>query len=373
MSWEAKHCWENWTDHLGVLDTPAVACLHRTGVALLDVDAVPKPSMLALLDEAGVPYEEWDPATLATQVPSIDTGRFGPPKRLDDDAFWAQADGRLGAVFTPDAGFVDDPMLAAVNLADAARRRGVEFLFHREVVAVRHRGGRVAGLDLADGGRIDCPIVVNVAGPWSSMLNTLAGVGDDFTIAVRPMRQEVHHVSAPPGYNNGAVFGPCVADLDLGVYVRATPGDGMLIGGTEPDCDPLQWLDDPNQANPNPTPHMFETQVVRAARRFPGLAVPSRPRGIAGVYDVAEDWTPIYDRTALDGFYVAMGTSGNQFKNAPIVGRVMAEIIGAVEAGRDHDADPVCLVGAHTGLEIDLGAFSRKRGRNENSSMSVMG
>ena len=31
-----------------------------------------------------------------------------------------------------------------------------------------------------------------------------------------------------------------------------------------------------------------------------------------------EDWLPIYDRTYLDGLYVAIGTSGNQFKNAAI-------------------------------------------------------
>ena len=30
------------------------------------------------------------------------------------------------------------------------------------------------------------------------------------------------------------------------------------------------------------------------------------------MYDVSDDWIPIYDRTDLDGFYVAIGTSGNQ-------------------------------------------------------------
>src|SRR5690242_21426987 len=41
-----------------------------------------------------------------------------PPRRIDDDAFWADAAGQLGALWTPDAGYVDDPALAAVNLAD---------------------------------------------------------------------------------------------------------------------------------------------------------------------------------------------------------------------------------------------------------------
>jgi sarcosine oxidase, subunit beta len=79
------------------------------------------------------------------------------------------------------------------------------------------------------------------------------------------------------------------------------------------------------------------------------------------VYDVADDWTPIYDRTDRQGFYVAIGTSGNQFKNAPVVGRVLATLIDAVESGHDHDAEPVRLRLPRTGLEVDLGTFSRRR------------
>ena len=74
---------------------------------------------------------------------------------------------------------------------------------------------------------------------------------------------------------------------------------------------------------------------------MPGLTVPHRPTGIVGVYDASTDWTPIYDRTALPGYYVAMGTSGNQFKNAPVVGQLMAGLIAAVECGHDHDRDPL--------------------------------
>jgi glycine/D-amino acid oxidase-like deaminating enzyme len=183
------------------------------------------------------------------------------------------------------------------------------------------------------------------------------------------MRQEVHHVAAPPGYSRLDRLGPVISDPDLGIYLRADSGDAMLVGGAEPDCDPLDWIDDPDTANPNRTASLFETQVTRAARRFPELRIPSRPKGIAGVYDVTSDWTPIYDRTDLDGYYVAIGTSGNQFKNAPVVGRLMAAIITAVESG--HDA--VTYTCQHTGHAIDLGTFSRKREINPYSTGTVMG
>ena len=109
------------------------------------------------------------------------------------------------------------------------------------------------------------------------------------------------------------------------------------------------------------TREVYEAQLYRAARRLPGLTVPVRPVGICGIYDVSDDWSPIYDRTCVDGFYVAIGTSGNQFKNAPVVGEFLAELIRACESGHDHDRDPLRLTLAHTGLEVDLGAYSRRR------------
>ncbi len=373
-AWESRHHWENWSEHLGGgASAEPLARFRRTGMVMLDVPVAPRHRVLALFDRVGVPYEVWDAAMLAARVPGLDPGRFWPPKRLDDEAFWGEPDGQLGGFFTPDAGFVDDPQLAAINLADAARRRGVTFLFHRTLIEVRSSGGRVAGVELADGDRIDTPVVVNAAGPWSSALNRLAAVGADFTVSVRPMRQEVHHIPAPPGFSDGERLGPVIADLDLGIYLRAASGDGLLVGGTEPACEPLQWLDDPDEANLSPSLALFEAQVTRAARRFPDLRVPVAPRGIAGVYDVTSDWTPIYDRTSLDGFYVAIGTSGNQFKNAPLAGRFLVAIINAVEEGHDHDTDPVRYVGNYTGVEINLGSFSRKRPVNTSSSGTVMG
>ena len=70
----------------------------------------------------------------------------------------------------------------------------------------------------------------------------------------------------------------------------------------------------------------------------PMLGVPNSLRGVVDLYDVTEDWAPIYDKTVLPGFYVAIGTSGNQFKNAPVVGKMMTKLIQECEAGRDHDA-----------------------------------
>ncbi|XTZ17509.1 hypothetical protein ACQSSU_09155 [Micromonospora echinospora] len=56
-----------------------------------------------------------------------------------------------------------------------------------------------------------------------------------------------------------------------------------------------------------------------------------------------------------------------------IVGQLMTELINQVEYGVDHDASPVRFRAPHTGLEIDLGVFSRRRSRNTANSGTVMG
>ncbi|MER7579562.1 FAD-dependent oxidoreductase [Kitasatospora sp. NPDC097691] len=369
-AWEAQHLWTSWPDHLRATGHRPLAAFHRTGAVLLDSPDVAPSEVAALFDRAGVPYERWDTPTLRGRVPGIDPGRYWPPKPVDDDAFFAGPSGELGALFTPDAGYVDDPQLAAQNLADAAVELGTDFLFHRTVVAVDRQADRVTGIRLADGARIAAPVVVNAAGPWSGGLNRLAGVGSDFTIGVRPLREEVHQV-AVGGHAAGPA--PVVADLDLGTYLRPASGGHLLVGGTEPDCDPHEWIDDPDLADPRPTAQRFRAQVTRAARRFPEIGVPGRPLGVAGVYDAADDWTPIYDRTALDGYYVAMGTSGNQFKNAPLVGRLLTALIDLVEAGHDHDGDPVRYRCEHTGSVVDLGSFSRRRPVRPDPARTVMG
>ncbi len=377
-AWESAQRWADWAGHLGLDGTRApetdvegsteghgpLATFVRCPMLFLEPPDFPRMDATILLSTVGVPFEVLDEDELTHRYPVLDTGRFHPPRRPDDPKFGHGPFGRLDAVLTDGGGFIDDPGLAAVNLADAARRHGCEVRLRTEVVGVpRTPSGRVAGVALADGMVIEAPVVVNAAGPWSAGLNRMAGVfagPEDGAVANRPMRQEVHVVEAPTGFglDDG---GAMVADLDLGYYTRPQAGGTLLVGGVEPDCDPLEWVDDPDEVAPAPTVTCFEAQVWRLARRLPDLAVPHRPTGLTGVYDVTPDWVPIYDRTSLDGFYVAIGTSGNQFKNAPLVGQVVRDLVDACEAGHDHDADPVTTWCDRIDRPLDLGAFSRLR------------
>jgi glycine/D-amino acid oxidase-like deaminating enzyme len=368
LAWESFHCWKNWPDYLGKKQE-RYSKMIDVGVVMLDAPVISGEKTSQLFDAVGIPYEVWNSNDLSKNINGIDVGKYWPPKKLADDAFWEDAKNSLGAIFTPNGGYIDDPLLATQNLAEAAISAGVSFRFKSKVTAILKEGNKVNGVELDGTEKIFADIVINAGGPWSNRINELAGVGQDFTIAVKPMRQEVHQITDPISL----LSGPIIGDLDLGIYMRSTPTGATLIGGTEPECDRLDWVDDVEAVNLNRTKELFEAQVTRAARRFPALKIPNTASGIAGIYDVAADWTPIYDRTECDGFYVAIGTSGNQFKNAPMVGKLMAALIDAVSAGQDHDADPVRVRATHTGNEINLAAFSRKRLFNAENTGTVMG
>ncbi len=305
-------------------------------------------------------------------MPILDSGIYGPPCRPDSDEFWADAKGQLsGGLFCPEAGYVSDPQLATHNLQRAAEATGGEFRFSAAVVGIDQNGGRVTGVRLDDGSTVSTKIVVNVAGPHSFLVNQMAGVYDSMNIKTKALRHEVHHAPAPSDYDfehNG--FN--VADDDGGIYFRPEVGNHILIGSTDPDCDSQEWVD-PDDYDTEVSAEQWEAQVLRLNRRIPTAGVPHDKKGVVDLYDVSDDWMPIYDRTDLDGFYVAIGTSGNQFKNAGVAAHCMAELIEAVESGHDHDNDPVKVEGRYTGLLLDLATYSRNREVNEQSSMSVHG
>jgi sarcosine oxidase, subunit beta len=371
LAYEGYHYWLHWAEHLGLPAGTELARYRETGAVVIKTDEnhnlVP---VCAMMTGLGIPFEDWDAARLRRELPYYDLVRYHPPRRPDDPAFGDGSGELAGAILFPTCGYVNDPQLAARNLQQAGEARGGRFRFNAKVVEIRRDGGRVQGVTLADGTAIDAPVVVNVAGPHSSVVNRMAGVEGEMSVRTRPLRQEVAYVPAPAGVDYSA-RGLICADADVGCYWRSDTGNKLLIGGMEPPCDPLEWAD-ADDWNRELT-EQWTAQVYRTALRIPTLPIPQQAQGIAALYDVSDDWIPIYDRSSLAGYYMAVGTSGNQFKNAPLAGVLMAELIGACEGGHDHDRDPVKVVGRYTGFGIDLGFFSRLREINRESSFSVLG
>ena len=329
---------------------------------------------MRLHDELGIPYEIWTREKLLKRMPHFVDDSFYPPRRPEDPRFHDLPEGKIegSILYFPNDGYINDPGLAAHNLQRAAESEGAAFRFNARVVAIRRDPKGVMGVTLKDGSRIDAPVIVNAAGPCSAWINRMADVADKMNIKTRPLRHEVHVIPSPEAFSY-ETHGMVVGDDDVGVYHRPETGNLILVGSEDPPCDEKNWADDPDAFDREATLAQYQAQTYRLAKRIPDLRIPNNPRGLADLYDVTGDWIPVYDRSDLNGFYLAIGTSGNQFKNGPAIGLVMAELIHAVENGYDHDASPLQIPLNHVNITLNTGIFSRNREIIQDSSFSVMG
>ena len=373
MAREGYFYWLDWPKYLETRDDRGMAVYRNTGALVVKTETNKfLKHVMPSLDALGIGYVQVDPTDIDKYVPNADTRSYFPCRTMDDPAFGQPGPGSIkGAIWIPESGYVSDPQLSTHNVQVAAEAKGAVFRFNAEVVDILKQGGRVAGVEIKDLGAVHAPVVLNAAGPHSPIINAMAGVLEGMNIRTRPLKQEVCHVPAPEGVD-WERDGFLLSDGDIGCYSRPEVGNHILIGSEDPPCDQLEWVDDPDDYNKNFS-RQWTTQVLREAQRMPGLPVPNQPQGIVDLYDVTDDWLPIYDKSDLPGFYLAIGTSGNQYKNAPVVGKLMAELIHACENGRDHDSDPFPFYMAYTKRTCNVGFFSRRRKINPDSSFSVIG
>ena len=383
MAYEGFKYWLEWEKYLDYAkDEKGLAKYMNIGSILIKSKGHKWEVVKQNYDEVGVEYEEWDIEKIKRAVPILDLREFWPVKRPEDPAFFDEPSKMLeGALYCPEGGYVNDPALSTHNVMRAAEAKGAEFLFNAEVKKVSSKEGKVTGIVLGDGTAIDAGIVVNAAGPHSAKINKMAeGVWEQCNIKTKSLRHEVMYCPSPEEYDY-LNDGYHMSDGDVGCYCRPEAGNLFLIGSEDPECDSQEWVDadefyagkgGPGRDN-QLTDAQWKAQCYRLGRRLPSLQVPNQPNGVVDLYDCSDDWIPIYDKSDMKGFYMAIGTSGNQYKNAPVVGHMMACLIHECEKGLDHDRNPYRYKLPHIGRVLDIGFFSRNREINYNSSFSVNG
>jgi FAD-dependent oxidoreductase domain-containing protein 1 len=183
-----------------------------------------------------------------------------------------------------------------------------------EAVGFERRGGHIAAIRLAEGGRVACDIVVNAAGPWAGALAALAGID----LPVTPRRRSVYVFDCrerPAGM-------PLVIDPS-GLWFR--PEGAYTICGIPP-------VEDPDEPALEVEWERFETIVWPAlAHRVPAFAAVKLVGGWAGYYDynTIDQNGIVGPAFGLDNFILANGFSGHGLQQAPAVGRAVAEWITA--------------------------------------------
>jgi sarcosine oxidase subunit beta len=217
----------------------------------------------------------------------------------------------VGAAYCGQDG-IADPSGLTLGYAAAARRAGAEIRTGVAVTAVGIRDGRVTGVSTSDG-EVDAAVVVNAAGPWAGVLAATAGV----ELPLEPVPRNVVTTGLFPGSPHRRTL---VIDAETSFYFHRE-GDGVLMGMGRPNERP-SFDTTPDER------FIVEELLPTAVRVFPPLAEAGIAGTWAGLYEMTPDRHPIVgEAPGVGGLFLANGFSGHGFQHAPVVGKLLAELI----------------------------------------------
>jgi len=319
---DANVVFRNWSDYTGLVGPRAV--FHPIGVLwMLEDDPAAVEADRARLAAEGIDVVVLDADGVHELFPALSTCL--EPFDLTGEV---PHECRVGRAFLleRDSGYFD-PTGALADLAEAARNRGVDVRLHAEVVGVPVVGGRVRGVVLADGTRIDAGTVVNAAGPWCTRINAMAGL--DLAWELVPTRVQVLYRDLPPEVPRPL---PVVGDGSGGIYFRPEAGDQQIIAGSILEEDEREEAD-PDHYDLAADRSFVDVKIHALHHRIPSLPHRGIPSGMAGLYTVnRQDVLPVVGPTELEGFIVANGFSGHGFKESPMIGAMVARSITGTAA-----------------------------------------
>jgi sarcosine oxidase subunit beta len=240
----------------------------------------------------GVDVEVLTPHDVAELIPGVST------------------EGMLGATFGPRDG-IADPSGLTLGYATVARKAGAEIVTGAEVSAIDVSGNRVTGVSTSKGS-VSAPIVVNAAGPWAAPLAATAGV----ELLLEPIPRQVV-VTGP--FPHVPARRTLVIDADTTFYFHRE-GQGVLMGMGGRNEKPSYDITVDES-------FIADELLPTAISVFPPLEQADLRHRWAGLYEMTPDRHPIIGEAPVSGLYLANGFSGHGFQHAPIVGKLLAELI----------------------------------------------
>jgi sarcosine oxidase, subunit beta len=216
----------------------------------------------------------------------------------------------VGATFCSDDG-IADPSGLTQGYATLARRAGADLRLGVEAIAIEADGGAVTGVRTAEG-TISAPVVVNAAGPWAGVLAATAGV----LLPLEPIPRMVVTTGPFPGAPARRTL---VIDAATSYYFHKE-GDGVLTG--------MGGRDERPSFSTDVDVRFIEEELLpTAVRVFPPIEQAGLANMWAGLYEMTPDRHPIIGESPVGGLFLANGFSGHGFQHAPVVGKLIAELI----------------------------------------------
>ena len=277
-------------------------------------------------------------------IANVELGaRHGVPTRLIDEKEaralvpGLNTDGGVAFAYEENAGY-GDGYGSTVAFAARARDLGATVQQNMPAQAVLIENGRVTGV-VTPAGTIATRTVVNAAGPWADRVALMAGV-------VVPLKLELIEegvIKAPEG-EPYPIDTPSVYDFINGLSYRPEGAGQVMAEGNSYYKGPL----DPDAYPMKPSDAYIEDVAQRLERSMPRLGNGSVRGGWAGLLEGTPDFHPVLGAVpSVEGFLLCCGFSGHGFKEAPVTGRLIAELI--VDGKPSLDIAPLSIDRFRTG------------------------
>jgi sarcosine oxidase subunit beta len=284
------------------------------------------PMILRFTEEHGLPLDVWqdgylflvrDPGEWAAfraaaerqRALGVDA-RLLSPEEAEALSPGISLEAVVGATYCPDDG-IADPAGLTEGYATLARTAGATIELGTSVDGVLEQDGRVRGVRTSDG-KVEAPVVVNAAGPWAGTLAATVGI----RLPLEPVPRNVVTTGPFSGVPERRTL---VIDAATSFYFHRE-ADGVLMGMGAPE--------ERSSFDVAPDDRFIEERILpTAVRVFPPLADAGIRATWAGLYEMTPDRHPIVGPSPVEGFFLANGFSGHGFQHAPVVGKLLAEMI----------------------------------------------
>src|SRR6056297_183194 len=226
-------------------------------------------------------------------------------------------EGLTGAAYCPKDGFLN-PFKTTDAFYQAAKKLGVEFLTHTEVLKIKTNGKKIEKV-VTDQGDIITDTVVNAAGGYSKIVCDMVGVD-------LPVYSERHQILVTEPIE--PMQAPMVMSFSLNMYCQQTP-EGTFVMGRGDENEPRdlritsswEFMDEMSKTVTSILPPLGELRVIRQW---------------AGLYNMTPDKQPVYGKVKeVDNFFLSVGFSGHGFMFGPLTGIVISEMILGEEPSID--------------------------------------
>jgi glycine/D-amino acid oxidase-like deaminating enzyme len=336
--------YRHWAQFTGI-ETPRAALVPDGVLWLTGRDKTWAEREHQRLQPLGIRTAVLDDDELVRRFPGISPCSLSPDLETGEDH---DCVGGSRHLLELDGGHVD-PVGAASDLVDACRREGVDVRFGTAVEHVRADGGRVSGVVLADGRKINTPLVINALGPWAQ------GLFESLDLPMRwdmvPVRIQVLYRERP---EEVAGHIPVTVDMAAGIYFRTQNLGQQLVVGSILEEDEREVVDCPDRFQTETDTEFEQYKLHLLHHRLPGLPYRGRVRGFCGLYTVnRDDVHPVVGPTPVEGFWVANGFSGHGFKLAPAIGSLIAQRLCGVRADYDTDVSQSFVAFDRAPIEVN--------------------